>query len=270
MRESTTKRLALCAVLAVFVPWASAQRMASGAMSHFASPPHSAAAAPNVPGFEGIHGHFGFGHEGHPFSRFPNASPFGAGYFPLLADWFTPEDLYAAGYPVASQLPYVVVQNGPPASAYLSDRQPKPPQESLLIELQGDRYVRVNDSQMQTESGTQSLAPERDTQASALHERSRRSATHDSAESSSLGVAAVPAQLPPVILVLRDGTRQEVHDYTIADGVLYARGDLYTDGYWSKKIELSALNLPETIKSNQERGIQFLLPSAPNEVITRP
>jgi hypothetical protein len=77
-------------------------------------------------------------------------------------------------------------------------------------------------------------------------------------------------ELPPAVLVFRDGHKEEVRDYTIVDGILYARGDYYTDGYWNKKVQLTTLNLPETLKSNEERGLHFVLPNAPNEVVTRP
>ena len=68
-------------------------------------------------------------------------------------------------------------------------------------------------------------------------------------------------------LVFRDGHSEEVHDYTIADGILYTRGDFYTDGYWNKKIELSALDIPQTLAANAARDVKFVLPSSPNEVI---
>jgi hypothetical protein len=61
-----------------------------------------------------------------------------------------------------------------------------------------------------------------------------------------------------------------VRDYTIADGSLYARGDFYTDGFWNKKIDLASLNVAETMQANASRNVKFILPSSPNEVITRP
>jgi hypothetical protein len=76
--------------------------------------------------------------------------------------------------------------------------------------------------------------------------------------------------LPPAVLIFRDGHSEEVRDYTIADGILYARGDFYTDGYWNKKINLASLNVPETIQANSSRNVKFVLPSSPNEVVTRP
>ena len=56
----------------------------------------------------------------------------------------------------------------------------------------------------------------------------------------------------------------------IVEGILYAQGEYWNDGYWTKKIQLSALNLPATRTTNQEHGVNFLLPTSPNEIVTRP
>jgi hypothetical protein len=61
-----------------------------------------------------------------------------------------------------------------------------------------------------------------------------------------------------------------VSDYAIVGVVMYARGDYWQNGYWTKNIQLSALNVPATLKANQDNGVKFTLPSSPNEVITRP
>jgi hypothetical protein len=115
--------------------------------------------------------------------------------------------------------------------------------QPLMIELQNGRYVRVSTTAADGEA--QELAP---------------------------ATAAAPAapNLPSVALVFRDGHNEEVRDYTIADGILYARGDFYIDGYWNKKIALSTLNLAQTLQENAARNVKFVLPSSPNEVITRP
>lgn len=81
---------------------------------------------------------------------------------------------------------------------------------------------------------------------------------------------AATATLPPALLIFRDGHTEEVRDYAIADGILYARGDYYTNGYWNKKIVLSTLNVGETQQANTTRNVKFVLPTSPNEVITRP
>ena len=90
------------------------------------------------------------------------------------------------------------------------------------------------------------------------------------ADSAPPQIAATAVPLPAAVLVFRDGHSEEVRDYTIAAGILYARGDYYTDGYWNKKIDLAGLNVPGTLEANAARSINFILPKSPNEVITRP
>src|ERR1700678_920477 len=132
------------------------------------------------------------------------------------------------------------------------------PSQPLMIELQNGRYVRVN-----------SAAADGD--ALSLASNNAASLTPPSPAQPPLIAATSPAPvLTPVILIFRDGHNEEVRDYTIADGFLYARGDYYTDGYWNKKIDLSSLNLTETVQENAGRDVKFVLPSSPNEVVTRP
>jgi hypothetical protein len=261
------RKLPLVVMLAAVAPWACAQR-ATGTAVHFPAPTRPVAPAAN-----GIRSNFAFARAAHP-SRFPRTAPFASQFFPLLEDWSSPEDLYAAGYPVASQLPYFVMQGGLPAVAETVDRQREAPTESLLIELQGDRYVRVSGNQ---ESGGPSITLEPDQLPQVFSGKGKRSAqpSFHASVARQPTMRATPANpaatpLPAVVLVLRDGTRQEVRDYTIADGALYARGDFYTDGYWNKTIRLSTVNVAETLSANNSRGVKFILPSAPNEVITRP
>ena len=60
----------------------------------------------------------------------------------------------------------------------------------------------------------------------------------------------------PVILVFRDGHKQEVTNYAIVGDTLYDVG-----GSGAKKIKLADLNLDETQKVNDDRGVDFALPS---------
>jgi hypothetical protein len=76
-----------------------------------------------------------------------------------------------------------------------------------------------------------------------------------------------PGKLPPAVLVYRDGHREEIADYTIADGVIYVHVDYWQNGYWIRHIPLSALDPPATMQANQRRGVRFMLPSASNVVI---
>jgi len=173
-------------------------------------------------------------------------------FYPLgFSDPFYSDDLSTIGYPVASQPPMIILQA--PPGQQVSERSPSLSQP-LLIELQGDRYVRVGgDETSQTELKVIDPTPD------ALR------------QSSGNAPRAVPArEMPRSVLVFADGRREQVSEYTIADGILYARSDYFTTGSWNRKIELSSLNLAETIKSNQSQGLRFQLPSAPNEVIVGP
>ena len=144
-----------------------------------------------------------------------------------------------------------------------------------MIELQGDRYVRVNSAAINGEALPLALAPDNlhqnVPQAKSPRNHSTRPVTpNPSATPLMIAVSAPPRDLPAAILVFQDGHSEEVREYTIADGFLYARGDFYTDGYWTKKIALTALNLPQTQQANSSRNVKFALPTFPNEVITRP
>jgi|CZKD01.1.fsa_nt_gi hypothetical protein len=210
------RRFLLITLLAALAPCVNAQRMGA-ASPHFASR---------------------FNRGGHPRSSF----------FPLAySDPFYADYLSSTGYPGASQPPMIILQS-PQARAPEPERF-APPAQPLMIELQGDRYVRVSGPET---SGTEMI-----------------DRMPDRPSSAPIHAVAIP-ELPPAVLVFRDGHREEASEYTIADGVLYTRADYYTTGSWNRKIELSSLDVPETIKSNLSRGVKFQLPTSPNEVIVRP
>jgi hypothetical protein len=163
----------------------------------------------------------------------------------LGAPYLYPDDFSSVVETPAPAPPQIVILQGPPAVE--PPKEPKP--QALLIEWQGDRYVRIGSSEQAQES-------------------------HTSVDHAATMQAAPPigqsANLPPAVLVYRDGRREEVRDYTIVDGALYAAGDYWVDGYWNKKIQLSALDVPATVKASMEQGVKFTLPTSPNEVIVRP
>jgi hypothetical protein len=191
-------------------------------------------------------------------------------FYPLaFADPFYSDYLYSTGYPVAAQPPMIFLQ-APPAAAPAPERFSSAAQP-LMIELRGDRYVRVSGPET---SGAEMI--DRETM-------DRKTMDRDSTSGETVGrvpnsphpertpAAALAApHLPPSVLVFRDGHREEISDYTIADGILYTGADYYTTGSWNRKINLSSLSLPETIASNHSRGASFRLPSSPNEVIVGP
>jgi hypothetical protein len=252
------RHIVLWAMLA-FATQAVAQR-ASAPAAHAAAPAHSA-----VPHLNSSGNFAGVSHR-HP-SAFRRSSryisPYGS--LPFFGDSFNPDDIYSSGYPVASEPPPFLMQamRDMAGSAANPMAQPisSPPKhqpaanDPLMIELQNGRYVRVDNTAANGNALPLNLTPN----------RSRSSSTPSTI------TAAAPSQtLPPAVLIFHDGHSEEVRDYTIADGMLYARGDYYTDGYWNKKIDLATLNVAETMQANASRSVKFTLPSSPNEVITRP
>ncbi|MGA8500210.1 MAG: hypothetical protein WB683_01555 [Candidatus Sulfotelmatobacter sp.] len=205
-------------------------------------PAHAITSHSATPHLNSAAGSFAFGRT--YASRFRQPFPYTSLPFPFFADSFDPDDIYSTGYPVASQPPTILLQAAHAmAHPDYAESEPSIPQP-LMIELQNGRYVRVNSTAADGEALPLTLAPDR--------------------------APSTPHDLAPVLLVFRDGHSEEVRDYTIADGVLYASGDYYTDGYWNKKIALSTVNVAQTLEANAARNVKFVLPKSPNEVITRP
>ena len=246
--------LLLISVALAITPHAAAQRASAAA--------HSAVRHSHSPG-----NNFAGAHNTHAAFRrsSPLVAPFGSLPFPFFGDSFNPDDIYSTGYPVASQPPAFLMEavrqlagsatsSMGQAMGSLNNHEPSS-SDPLMIELQNGRYVRVNSTAANGDALPLKLAPN----------HSRLTSTPPRT------IAAAPSQnLTPAVLIFRDGHSEEVRDYTIADGVLYARGDYYTDGYWNKKIALATLNIPQTLQANGTRNVNFILPASPNEVITRP
>ena len=128
---------------------------------------------------------------------------------------------------------------------------PERPAEPLLIEWEGDRFVRYGGAQ-----GTGAQSPDY-AEVAAVSPPAKLAAQPE-----------VGREIPPAVLIYRDGHREEVSDYVITRGVLYARGDGYTQA--SRNIQLSALDLGTTFRTNQNNGVKFVLPERPDDVVTRP
>ena len=195
-------------------------------------------------GFGGFHNGIGIrigpsfanGH-GHDLGR----NVFSAGPF-----WYADYPAQSAVYEPPTSSVVVVQPNAAPVIA-----EPKP--EPLMIEWQGDKYVRLSG---QREAATLDY--------------SRRGQNAQTAGDQVRPAQPRPSDVAPVVLVYRDGRREKVSDYVIANGNLYARGDYWRDGFWTKTVQLSILDLPATLHINSQAGVNFVLPSNPNEVITRP
>lgn len=127
---------------------------------------------------------------------------------------------------------------------------PVPSQPPLMIELRGGQYVRISSAADQSSAGA-------------------ANSILVASNSSSPLLAPATTSLPTVF-VFRDGHREESSDYSIYGGIIYTRAEYWTDGAWTKQIPIASLNVTESRKINEERGVKFALPGAPNEVITRP
>jgi len=165
------------------------------------------------------------------------------------------------------------VEAGQPQIIVVPASSPAPPPppvplESLLIEWHGDHFVRTT-----TSSASGQTAP--DYSEKAYSEKSYSETSTDGSQRRGRSAPAVkeavqPRELPPAVLVFRDGRREEVSDYTIMNGTMYSKADYWTSGSWTKKIQIADLDVPATMRINQERGVKFVLPASPNEVVMRP
>jgi len=261
--------ITLCAIFAMLAglgPRTFAQR-AGGASAHVAF--HAGAGSAHVdrnrgatfPHGTSVRGEFGRSRSGR----------FGYGYrapydylslpFPFFDDAYDSGDLYSTGYPVAAALPpYLPSASG--GEYRPGSFEPEMPSQGLssagplLIELQNGRYVQVS-------------SPAMDGEATPLGANPNTSSPAVWSQNFSENSTNEAASLAPVVLIFKNGHQEQVRNYTIANGTLYAQGDYYTDGYWNKQIDLASLDLPETVRANASRNVNFVLPSSPDEVIAR-
>ncbi len=158
----------------------------------------------------------------------------------------------------ASQPPIIVVQSAQAASATTAADAPA----SLMLELQGDRWVRViNNGQSQT--GGESEQPESERASNVRSAMPPATPRRNQAEEP-------PSELPRAVLVFRDGHKEEIGNYMIKGATIYTRADYWSSGSWTRQVQIVELDVPATLKLNQERGAKFHLPSGPNEVMIRP
>jgi len=146
---------------------------------------------------------------------------------------------WSSEYYEDSYQPEAVLQPTAPARAPVPETKIEPVPSAVLLELQGNQWVKVSAFATAT-STTPSIAP------------------------------PAARELPPAVIVYRDGHTEELSSYSIMGTTLYAKADYLTTGAWTRKVLLADLDLPATIKQNQERGLKFDLPSGPNEVVLRP
>ena len=225
-------RVPILLAFALVVPSGWAQRMAMGA----AHPAGHAGFAPGVH-HSSTRVFVGNGFRNRPFRR--NSGSYGWPYFADYGYGYGYGDDYDSqpyGYPPSAPAPQAGPQSAP---AVEQSQQPLP--SPVLLELHGDRWVQVNSFRIPSEE-PQQLSP------------------------GSQNASA----LPPAVLVFRDGHTEEVNSYSIIGPVIYTKSDYWASGKWTRKIQIADLDLPATLKQNQERGVKFELPSGPDEVMIRP
>jgi hypothetical protein len=151
-------------------------------------------------------------------------------------------------------------QTSAPAAPPAQLAYPASPVESLVVELRGDHWVRLTSYGAQ-EPGANGNANSNQEIASFPN---RSTATTAAARTSP------PVELPPALLVFRDGHTEQAANYTIIGKALTIKTDYWTTGAWTRTIPLATLDLPATLKLNRERGTRFSLPTRTGEVMMRP
>jgi hypothetical protein len=185
--------------------------------------------------------------------RFHPNSPFAPNYYPYYDPYFYSYDESNSGTVPAPPPPTVLQPAGAPEQS-----APQKPVESLVMELRGDRWVRL------TNYGAANLGDSSaDAQAATGHAASQSKASVASA------LTPAPTVLPPAMLVFRDGHQEQAAKYTVVGRTIYLKGDYWTTGWWTRSVPISELNVAATVQLNQERGVKFTLPSRPSEVIVR-
>jgi hypothetical protein len=170
----------------------------------------------------------------------------------------------------------------PPAPIMMQAAAPASPapaqakaSESLVIELRGDHWVRL------TSYGPQEFGSQPARLQSISQSAPGQPGSHGGSPSTRLAARSAsgealpeetqpPAELPPAILVFRDGHQEEAAKYTIVGNTIFIKTDYWSSGSWTHEIPIAKLDVPTTLQANQARGAKFSLPSRPGEVMMRP
>jgi hypothetical protein len=171
----------------------------------------------------------------------------------LSSPYFYPDYDYDYEPPTPEMAPVhvVVMQPAQPPTPVAS------PIEPLLMEYHDGRWVRIPNNGQQPEY-PQSAQP-----------NSGTSSNLQQGIPAPKETAQAPPELPPTVLVFRDGRQEEVKKYTIIGNVIYTGADYWSTGSWTTEIPMALLDIPATLKINAEHGGKFSMPSGPNEIVIR-
>ena len=109
-------------------------------------------------------------------------------------------------------------------------------------------YADLSNQMSQLDSELQQLRSENDSLRSTLEEQRRPPAPPSS-------VASNPTNEPATVIVYRDGRRSEVQSYAIVGSTLWLLSNTR-----ATKVLLADVDLDQTVKANEDRGVNFLLP----------
>ncbi len=179
-------------------------------------------------------------------------SAYGPNYYPYYDSPFG--DFYADAPP-----PQIILETSAPVAPPAPQAYPGRPPEALVMELRGDHWVRLTSYGAQ-EPNTPGTAAAATTSSSTPATAATVAAAH----------TAPLVELPPAILIFRDGHREESANYTIVGARLTMKTDYWTTGTWTRTVALADLDLPATLRLNRDRSTRFSLPSRPGEVMMRP
>jgi hypothetical protein len=136
------------------------------------------------------------------------------------------------------------------------------PAESVLLELRGDRWVRITNYGASDSRG--------DTEGDGVGDAQKVAQPRSASVGARGATGEVAVELPRAALVFRDGRTEEIRKYVIVGSTLYTTADYWSTGSWMRNIAIAELDVPATLKLNRERGTKFSLPSGPTEVMMRP
>jgi hypothetical protein len=241
----------LAAVLLILPVKAQIQAAGGGTAGFSIAAPAAAPGGPAGSARTGMAGGSG-AHRGHPSSRRSILFPYP--YF---------DSDYSAA-PAEPGPPQSVVGPAPAAPP-----APPAPLEPLLIEWQGDHFERVTLSRKASTVGS-GAADSPDGSSPVASSPRASSSPHGAPAPGPKGTAQPGRELPPAVLVFRDGRTEEISSYTIMSGTIYSKADYWTSGSWTRKIPISDLDITATLELNHHHGLNFVLPAGPNEIVTRP
>jgi hypothetical protein len=185
-------------------------------------------------------------------------SAYGPNYYPYYDSAFG--ESYADAAPTQ-----IILETSAPAAPPASQNYPARPPEALVMELRGDHWVRLTSYGAQEPSASAA-----NVQPAPLDNTAATAQAPPAAYAVDAARTPPPVELPPAILVFRDGHTEQAANYTIVGDKLTIKTDYWTTGAWTRTILLAEMDLPATLKLNRDRGTRFSLPSRTGEVMMRP